>query len=157
VQLVQGLGHGGHGRIEADAEIGPVHIVVHGLRHTDDLHPLIGQPLGDGQRIIAADGDQRRQPQLLERLLHALHVFRAAGGVGTRGAQHRAPHMQDAADIDEVQVQVVGSEHPGPAVTDPLHLPAVLEGAAGDGADSGIQARAVTAPSEHADRSESDG
>ena len=46
---------------EADAVVGAVDVVVHRLRDGDDRDALLVHPQGEGQRVVAADRDERRR------------------------------------------------------------------------------------------------
>ena len=73
-----------HRRREADAVVGPEHVVVHRLRDGDDAEVLLVQAGGEAERVVAADRDQRLEAQVVE---DAQDVARAVdAAVGPRHA-----------------------------------------------------------------------
>ncbi len=67
------LGAGHRGR-EADAVLGAVHVVVHGLGDGDDREALAPEPGRVAERVVAADGDQRRRPRARSRFSSTIGV-----------------------------------------------------------------------------------
>jgi hypothetical protein len=63
-----------HRRGEADAVVGAVHVVIHGLRDANHWHTFLVQPDSITQRVIAADRQQDINTQLLD---DAQHMRRA--------------------------------------------------------------------------------
>ena len=103
---------------EADAVVGAEDVVVHRLRDPDDRDSLLGQALGEGERVVAADRDQRLEMQPLDRadrLRRQVHeprlvrrrrrgeqvrgdlARRHGGGVGARGVEDRPAGAVDRA------------------------------------------------------------
>ncbi len=62
----------GHGGREADAVVGAVHVVVHGLGDGDDRDPFVvhSQPVGQG--VVAADRDEDVDVLALQYLQHMI-------------------------------------------------------------------------------------
>ena len=48
----------GHRGGEADAIVGPVNVVVHGLGYGNDRNTLLMKPQSVRQRVVATDGDE---------------------------------------------------------------------------------------------------
>ena len=63
---VDGVGGAGDGGRKADAILGAVDVVIHGLGHCNDLHPQLVQAVGEAEGVIASDGDQRVDTQALQ-------------------------------------------------------------------------------------------
>ena len=70
-QAVDGLGGGLHGSVEAKGELGDGEVVVDGLGDADDGGALGGEPAGNGQRVVAADGDEGVDALAFERGNHS--------------------------------------------------------------------------------------
>ncbi|CAM5742855.1 hypothetical protein MAUB1S_03591 [Mycolicibacterium aubagnense] len=55
-----------HGGVETECVVRGIEVVVHRLRHAHDLQTGVAQPLGCGQRALAADGDDRVDAQPIQ-------------------------------------------------------------------------------------------
>ena len=65
-QAVRELDRARHAGAEADAVVRPVDIVVHRFRYGDDIHAFVVQSLAVAERVVAADGDQHVDPDVLQ-------------------------------------------------------------------------------------------
>ena len=136
------------GRVEAEGVVGAVQVVVDRLRHTDDGEVLLGEePRRDAERVLAADRDQR--VDLLEGALDPLDAALVLERVRARRADDRAADVQDPGDLVPAERFEVAVDRTAPAVQDAERLVPVLPQPPADGADNRIQARAISAPSEH--------
>ena len=72
-QVVDEVDRAGDRGREADAVVGAVDVVVHGLRQADDLDPLQVEAAGEGEGAVAADRHQGVEVEVAEHL---------EGGVG---------------------------------------------------------------------------
>ncbi len=63
---LDGVGGAGDGGGEADAVFGVADVVVHRLRHCDDFEALPVEMRRVAERIVAADGDQIIELELLD-------------------------------------------------------------------------------------------
>ena len=150
VQPVDGLGGDLHGGVKAERDLGGGEVVVDGLRHPDDRNALVRQFVGHAEGVLAADGHQGVDAlgsQGVERLRHAAVDL---VGIGPRRAEDGAAARQDAAATLDVEGHGAILDHAPPPVekADELVIEAHLA-PADDGADDRIEARAVTAASEH--------
>ena len=68
VQAIDRVGREADRGVEAEAAGRPVDVVVDRLRHADERDALLVELVGDGQRAVAADADERVEPHLLEHL-----------------------------------------------------------------------------------------
>jgi hypothetical protein len=155
---------------EADAEVGAVDVVVHGLGAGHDVHAFPVQARGVGQGVVAADGHQRPDPQLVQRGHHVIGaVDPVAGpgievrlqglgqipgqdlaGIGARGMKDRAAGPVDAVNRVAVQhdgmvpkgllVLGIDMQRPGPAAAEAERVPAEFLGPGDDGFDAGVEA-----------------
>ncbi len=117
VQAVQTLGGKTHGRVETEGGEGLVQIVVDGLGHAHDTQALLMQRIGDGERTVAANGNQRIEFLLrkkLEDLVGSIQILRRPVGHFHRemhwvalvgGTQDGAAQMTDAADLFPCQTE----------------------------------------------------
>ena len=117
-EVGDGVDGTGDGRGKTDAVIGAEDVVIHRLGDGDGAEAFLVQPAGEGQRIVAADGDDRFQseriqhPQdvlgAIDRSLVGVHpVFGAdvfghvgrfdVGWIGARGVQERSAGAVDGA------------------------------------------------------------
>ena len=142
-----------HRGLEAEREVGAGQVVVDRLRDADDVHARLRQLARDAERVLAADRDQRVEPQLLERRLHALEPVLLLEDVGPRRAEDRPAAMQDPARSTRcVRSHRVGGQHSCPAVAEADELvPVVVDPLAHDGADHGVEAGAVAAAGQQSD------
>ena len=77
VQPIEGVGRAGHGAVEAERERRGRQVVVDRLGDADHGDAVFVELLGDGQRAVAADANQAREAQLLDRRGDALEQFAA--------------------------------------------------------------------------------
>ena len=94
VEPVDGVGGDLHRGVEAERELGGREVVVDRLRHADDSDTLAVELVGDAQRVLAADRDERVDSLVGERLLHRFDAAVDLVGVRPRGAEHRAAPRQ---------------------------------------------------------------
>jgi hypothetical protein len=90
---VDGVGGARYGGRKADAVFGVADIVVHRLRNADHLDALLVEMRGVAQRVVAADGDQVIDLQLLDVLQHLRrHVVNGGGDalLGVLGSRERS-------------------------------------------------------------------
>src|SRR4051812_20772485 len=71
-QAVRELDRSRDAGAEADAVVGAVDVVVHGLRDRDDVYAFIVQTFSVAESVVAADGDQRIDTHVLEIAKHVL-------------------------------------------------------------------------------------
>src|ERR1700687_4539414 len=57
---------------EADAVVGAVDVVVHRLRDADDVHPFVVQAFAVAERVVASDGNENVDSDVLEVPEHVL-------------------------------------------------------------------------------------
>src|SRR5258708_11720655 len=118
------------GGVEAEGEIRGAQVVVDGLRHADDLAARLAELVSDAEGVLAADRDERVNPEAVQVLLDpldarfAVHRVGLGHRIGPGGAQDRAAPGQDAADCGHVQDHRVALKRTAPAVpeADELHL-----------------------------------
>ena len=96
-------------RAEADAVVGSVDVVVHRLRDGDDVHPFIVQPLAVAQRVVAADGNQHVDADVLEILQHVLRDVVDLGGVPGRVCGHALARQMARPGARGVQERAAGA------------------------------------------------
>jgi hypothetical protein len=89
VQAVHGLGRDHNRGVEAKADVGAVQIVIDGLGNAHAGNASLDERVGDGLRVVAADGDQRIQLVGLQDLDALLDAALDLADVGARGAQDR--------------------------------------------------------------------
>jgi hypothetical protein len=166
-------------RREADAVVGPEHVVVHRLRDRHDRNALGVEPKGERERVVAADRKERREPELAHHLQDVAGVIprplivppvaeerRFVGrhhprGVRARRVQERPagpvdrPHdariERDRVDLDGERVGRVDRQEPAPAAPDPDDLMPLRGGMVDGGLDARVQTRNVAAAGEDAD------
>jgi hypothetical protein len=164
---------------EADAVVGPEHVVVHRLGHGQDLDALAGQPLGERQGVVATDGDQPVQAQALHHLQavageveRPLGLELALAGqerrhvlgldlarVGPAGVQEGAAGAVDGADgvlgqrLHAVVLGLVAVEvvveQPRPAAAQPDDLIAAVGGGVHQRLDAGVEPGDVAATGQY--------
>jgi hypothetical protein len=108
VQAIDGVGREIDGGVEAETVGGPDDVVVDRLRNADDGDAAMIEPVGDRQRAIAADDDQRVEAHLVKHLDDAIGVvadaFRRGDRIGERvaavgRAENRSTKTQDAGHV----------------------------------------------------------
>ena len=100
-------------RREPDAVVGAVDVVVHRLGDRDDRHAFVVQPQRERQRVVAADRDQRADPQSLDHPQHVVGVVarpvlgparrqerRLVGGAHLRRVRPRCVQERAAGAVD---------------------------------------------------------
>ena len=80
VQAVDGVGREAHGRVEAETAGRADDVVVDRLGHADERNAPLVELVGDRQRAVAADADERVETRPLEHLHHAVGVVERALG-----------------------------------------------------------------------------
>ncbi len=158
VQLVDRLDRGIDGGVEAEGRDRPAHVVVDRLRHADDLHPALEELLRNGQRPVAADGDDGVDPEacgVVEDLAGAIDLDVGAIGLAhgklervsaVSRAQDRSAQVRDAAHRVAGQGDdVVFAEQAVIPTTDAEHVPSTTSGGQHGGANDGIEPRGVAA------------
>src|ERR1700747_2059769 len=90
VYAVDGAGSNVHRGVKPKGEIGAGKIVVDGLGDTDYLDSILKELLRDGERVVAADRDERIAAVGLEIVRTNLQAVGALGGIGARGAEDGA-------------------------------------------------------------------
>jgi hypothetical protein len=108
VQPIDGVGCEINGGIEAETVGGSDDVVVDRLRDADDRDAAVVEPVGDRQRAIAADDDQRIEAHLVEHLDDAIRVVTDAFRRGDRirervaavgRAENRSTKTQDPGHV----------------------------------------------------------
>jgi hypothetical protein len=150
------LGAGDGGR-EADAVLGALDVVIHGLRDRHQRDALIDQDLRVRQRVVATDRDQDVHAEVSQVVedprgqvveivtdrvagaLRLVHPRRQPGrahlaGVGSRGVQDGATGPLDRPGVDPVERTevVLGRRIARPQVGEPLPATADAEGGVPD-------------------------
>jgi hypothetical protein len=140
------------GGVEPEGEVGGGDVVVDRLGHPDDGHAFLGQAQCRSQRAVAADDDHRVDAARLERGADAHVAVGVDVRVSSRGAEDRAAALQDAADRVAVERPHRALEQAVPAVEDPDDLVPVSLRPRHHRADHRVQAGAVAARGQDADR-----
>jgi hypothetical protein len=161
VQAIDGVGGEADGGIEAEAVGRADNVIVDRLRHADEGDPALRELVRDGERAVAADANERVEPQLVEHVDAALRVVARAvarfDGIEERitpvhRAENRAADAKDARDV-------LGSEDPMPvgldeaieAVFEAQTSDAVIVSRLDDGANDGVQAGSISTAREDTD------
>src|SRR5690606_20123636 len=125
-------------------------VVVDRLGHADDLDVAVEELLGDAERVLAADGDQRVDAGRRQVLLDAVDATVDLERVCPGRAEDRAAARQDAPHGLDVQRHRLALKRPAPAGPEADELVTVdAHPLADDSPDHGVQAGAVAAPGEH--------
>jgi hypothetical protein len=132
-----------------------------------------------GQRVVAADGDQGVDPEVVHHLQHVAAAVERLGlaatlareearqigpphlpRVGPRGVQHRPARAVDGTHrlprqpldpgLPVAVVVRIDVERAGPAAAEAVDLPALLLRMVDDRLDAGVEPRDVAAPGQHA-------
>ena len=100
-EAVDGLGHDVDRGVEAEGEVGDHQVVVDGLGDADDRHAeLFVEAVGDAEGVVAADGDEGVEAEVLEVLADGGQVgVGVLEGVGAGGAEDRAAPGDDAVGL----------------------------------------------------------
>ena len=159
VELADGVRGRLHGRRKAEGELRGGEVVVDGLRHADDLEPLLRQRMRDTEGPIAADGDDGVHAEVCERVDDSLRAVLVRDGPvrGLHGPAHRVAPVGRSKDgpaqvrdpANRVPIQALNAallEESVVAVPDPVDLPAQPLGREHDGTDDCVETRGVTAP-----------
>ena len=104
------------------------------------------------ERVVAAYGDEDLEIVTLKGGDALVHAVGLLGGIGARSAQNGAAARQDAADGRQVEHHGHIVNDSAPAFEKPHELVVVMNDAlADDGADDGVEARAIAAAGKHSD------
>jgi hypothetical protein len=147
VQPVDGVHGDLHGGVEAERVVGGAQVVVDGLRHADDVEAGRGQLGGDAQGVLAADGDERVDTELVEVAAHRLDAVLDLHDVRTAAAEDGAAAREDAAGLGDAERHRVLLERTPPAVAEadelvPVHLHALPDHGPDDSVEPGAVAPA---------------
>jgi hypothetical protein len=147
---------GTHRGVEPEGGDRAGNVVVDRLRHPDEVHPLVGEAVRDGQRSIPPDGNERidaELPRVGDHLVRAVDLLegsvrfpaRPAERVpAIRGAQDGAAEVADPAHrLAGERDDVILAEQAGEAALDPEHLPPATDGAEHRGPDDRVEPRRV--------------
>jgi hypothetical protein len=158
VQLVERLDHGAHRGVEAERVDRARDVVVDRLRHAHHVHPAPDELLGDLERAVAADRDDRvdaERARVGHQLVGAVDVDVAAVGLAHRvveraaavgRAEDGAAQVGDAAHrLGGERDDLVLAEEARVAALDAEHVPAARVGGEDGGADDGVQPGGVAA------------
>ena len=130
VQPIDRVGREGDRRVEAETVRRADDVVVDRLRHADDRHAQLAELVGDGQRAVAADGDERVEAQLVEHLDARGRSSRACRRrsatsevervAAVERAEDRAAEAEDAGDVARREhARAIQLEEAVEAVLDP--------------------------------------
>jgi radical SAM protein with 4Fe4S-binding SPASM domain len=148
MDAVNGAGGDVDGGVESKGEIGAGEIVVDGFGNTDDFDAIGVEFLRDGERVIAADGDEG-VAVVAGQVFHA--AFEAAvvlGRIGARGAENGAAAGQNAAYSAEAQFGSLVLEQTAPAFHEAHKLVAIMKGSlAHDRPYDSVEAGAIASAS----------
>ncbi len=139
-------------RVEAEGVVGQAQVVVHRLWDADRFYlMLMVQLRRHSQRIVAADGDQRVDLELLQVLQHRVALRFVAGleRVCPRRAQNRAALADDRLDYLKRQRHGGAFDQSRPAARETDNLVPEIQQAHRRTTDRGVQAGAVAAAGEH--------
>ena len=149
-----------HGRVEPEGDVGADDVVVDRLGHADDPgQARLEEPVGEVQRSVAADRDQRVEPLLPEApdgsALRSIGTARPRRWArrrrrGCRGwpCPGSCPDVHDAAHpvvVEPDQAAGIVVEEAAVAVADPRPRSPCLDRREGRGADDGVEAGGVAA------------
>ena len=143
--LVDGLHRGIDGRVEPKSIVSSAYIVVDGFRYADERQVGLARELrGAVEGAIASDHDQAVNSAFeevgggfLSRL--GFPEFRTAAGAENGSAQ-----VDDSRDAAGIHVFHLVIDEASPPAVDPDDLDAVGKGRSYNGANAGVQARAVS-------------
>ncbi len=162
VKAVQALGGEGDRGVEAEGGEGLVDVIVDGLWYAHHAQPFLVQGVGDGERAIAADGNQRVQFPLGEELQDfagairipgraVLHFHREmqrvafVGGAEDGAAQMPdAPHLVAVEAVDPALGIALRKQDAIESIADAVAFPAAMDGSDDYRADDRIETRGVT-------------
>ena len=97
VQPVDRLGGDVQRGVEPERHIGGAEIVVDRLRHADHVDAVAVEPVGDAERVLAADRDQPVESRSRSVCADPLHAVLALVRVRPRAAEDRPAARQDPA------------------------------------------------------------
>jgi hypothetical protein len=158
VQLVDRVGRGHDGGVEAERGQRRGEVVVDGLRHADHRHAQLGEARGEPEAAVATDRDQHVEPETPEALHHpvrhvvvaqflAMHLDRVAERIAAvRRAEDGPAERGDARHpLGREPHDLAGVEQPRVAGLDAVHLPVAAGGGEGHGLDDRVQAGRIAA------------
>lgn len=165
MEAVEGVGGDLDGGEEAEGEFGAVEIVVDGLGYSDAGDSAGNEMGGAGHGSVAADADEAGEPGVADIaedavgdvFVSGLAVGSAADGIPAgiglvAGAKDGSAGGEDVADIVPGERGHAVFDEAEEAVGDADDVAGVLaDEGFGDGADDGIEPRAVAAAGEDAD------
>ena len=159
VQAVDRVGDDPECRVEAEGDVGALDVVVDRLGQGHDVEALLDQALGVLLRAAAADADQRVEMMPLVGLddhvghVQGLPADRHAVRLVAAGAEDGAADREDAGQLcpRERRRAVLDQTTKAVAIADHMHPVGADRGFA-DAADRGVQAGAVAARGQDADR-----
>ena len=145
-EAIDGLGRDVDGRVEAEAVVRSVEVVIHGLGHAHNFEPGISEALGGGKGAFAADCDDRVNPQTIQVVLDDIRAATILKRVGARGAQDSTALLGDTAHHGARYIHDVTLDNPAPTVAESDEFMA-FDGDAlqNRAADDGVQSRAISA------------
>ena len=180
-QRMDELDAAAHGGREADAVVGAVDVIVHGLGDRHHRHAFFMEPRRIGQRVVAADRHQRVDTEMAKHTDHvvgAIHcavlarlpAFKKVGervgpnfaGIGARGMEDGAARAVDRARAVAGErhdgtrpgagiVVRVERQRAGPTAPEADDLPAEILGQVDHRLDRRIETRDVAAAGENCD------
>ena len=161
VQAIDRVGREVDGRVEPEAVRGADDVVVDRLWHADDGDAALAELVCDREGAVAADHDQRVEPDLVKHLADAIRVVVRAVRrrhqlmkriAAIDGAEDGAAEPQDARHVARRQhARAIRLEEAVEAVFEADALDAAVGRGLDDGADDGVQAGRVAAAGEDAD------
>ena len=151
--LVHAVHDGVESGVVADGGIRAVEVVVYGARQADDGHVVLaGQPLRPGERTVAADHDERVNPELLHVLIGLVHALVRAELIAPGGFKDGSAPLDGVAHRFGGKFLDVPVDESFIAPVDAVDLPSLEDCRTGDGADRRVHSGRVAAGSEDAYR-----
>ena len=152
VQPVDRLGRDRDRGVEAERVVGAGEVVVDRLRHADDREAVLAvEALGDAERVLAADRDERVEPRSRKFCKDLLDAAVELERVRPARADDRPAAGQDPRDLRRAEVAEVAVDEARASPRGRRPVPARGVGGPDDRADDRVQAGAVAAAREDAD------
>ena len=138
------------GGVETKCEVSRRQVVVDGLRNADHMHLLLFEKArGDAERVVAADGYQRVDGELLEAGLDLVDAAVNLVGVGARRPEDGAADAYDVGGAVGAEIHRKPLDRAAPSVDEADSVqPGVFEGPGGP-CDDRVQAGAVSTAGKH--------